>query len=283
MKDLIGTDKPTVDRLAERLKRASTHAEYQRIQCVLIRATLGSTAAQIAQVLGWSTATVHVIHSRWAKEGDAIFELRGRGGRHHQYLSIEQEQALLRTCLRSSEQKGQEGQVDELQAGVEQPLAVLGKSPVLVKPCKAAFDNPALGHDLESVQLTAPGDLHRDILSQNFAHPLRERLAHIACICQQRLHTRQRGLATRERLQRPLAIRHLCRGYRHRVRQTLRIHRNVPLDSADLLASVINLERCRIRVLHALRVHDQERAARVAPQSLSGRANLIFLKPTPAR
>jgi hypothetical protein len=38
---------------------------------------------------------VHVLHSRWAKEGDAIFDLRGRGGRHHQYLSPEQEQELL--------------------------------------------------------------------------------------------------------------------------------------------------------------------------------------------
>ena len=62
---------------------------------VLIRATLGSSAVQIAQLLGWSTATVHVMHSRWAKEGDAIFDLRGRGGRHHQHLSAEQEQELL--------------------------------------------------------------------------------------------------------------------------------------------------------------------------------------------
>lgn len=95
MKDLIIGDKATVTRLAERLKQASTHAEYQRIQCVLIRATLGSSAAQIAQLLGWSTATVHVMHSRWAKEGDALFDVRGRGGRHHQHLSLEQEQALL--------------------------------------------------------------------------------------------------------------------------------------------------------------------------------------------
>lgn len=95
MKDLIVGDKATVVRLADRLKQAGSHAEYQRIQCVLIRATLGSTAAQIAQLLGWATATVHVMHSRWAKEGDAIFEVRGRGGRHHQYLSVEQEQALL--------------------------------------------------------------------------------------------------------------------------------------------------------------------------------------------
>jgi DNA-directed RNA polymerase specialized sigma24 family protein len=69
MKNLITCDKSTIAALADRLKKASSHAEYQRIQCVLIRATLGSSAAQIAQLLGWSTATVHVIHSRWAKEG----------------------------------------------------------------------------------------------------------------------------------------------------------------------------------------------------------------------
>ena len=95
MKSLIVGDKGTVTRLAERLKRAGSHGEYQRIQCVLIRATLGSSATQIAQLLGWSTATVHVLHSRWAKEGDAIFDLCGRGGRHHQHLNVKQEQVLL--------------------------------------------------------------------------------------------------------------------------------------------------------------------------------------------
>ncbi len=95
MKNLIVGDKPTLAGLADRLKRADSHAEYQRILCVLIRATLGSSAAQIAQLLGWSTATVHVLHSRWAKEGAAIFDLRGRGGRRHQHLTPEQEQELL--------------------------------------------------------------------------------------------------------------------------------------------------------------------------------------------
>ncbi len=106
MKDLIATDKETVARLAERLKQAGSHAQYQRIQCVLIRATLGSSAAQIAQLLGWSRATVHVIHSRWAKEGDAIFELRGRGGRRHQYLSAEQEQVLLAPFVQRAQAGG---------------------------------------------------------------------------------------------------------------------------------------------------------------------------------
>jgi transposase len=95
MKHLIPSDKPTIAALADRLKRATSHTEYQRIQCVLIRSTLGITAAQIAQLLGWSTATVHVIHSRWAKEGDALFDLHGRGGRHHQHLSAAEEGLLL--------------------------------------------------------------------------------------------------------------------------------------------------------------------------------------------
>jgi transposase len=95
MKNLIVGDKATVARLAERLKVATSRVEYQRIQCVLIRATLGSSAGEIAQLLGWSTATVHVMHSRWAKEGDAIFDVRARGGRRHQYLDAQQEQELL--------------------------------------------------------------------------------------------------------------------------------------------------------------------------------------------
>lgn len=123
MKSLIVSDKPTVARLAERLKRAGSHAEYQRIQCVLIRATLGSSAAQIAQLLGWSTATVHVLHSRWAKEGDAIFDLRGRGGRRHQHLSVEREQALLAPFVKRAQAGGMLN-VREIQQAYEEQTGV---------------------------------------------------------------------------------------------------------------------------------------------------------------
>jgi transposase len=121
MKNLISCDKPTIAALADRLKRADSHAQYQRIQCVLIRATLGSTAAQIAQLLDWSTATVHVIHSRWAKEGDALFDLGGRGGRHHQHLSPVEEDRLLAPFT----QKAQAGgllHVSEIKQALEKKL-----------------------------------------------------------------------------------------------------------------------------------------------------------------
>lgn len=99
MKSLVAPDPTVINALAEQLKRAKGRSEYQRIQCVLIRATLGSSAAEIARILGWSIGTVHVIHSRWAKEGEAIFDLKPRGGRRHAYLTPEEEEAFLRPFL----------------------------------------------------------------------------------------------------------------------------------------------------------------------------------------
>ena len=106
MKTLITLDRNTINALAERLKKAKGRPEFQRIQCVLIRATLGSTAAEIARLLGWSTTTVHVIHSRWAKEGDAIFDLTAKGGRRNQYLSVEEEAVFLQPFLAKAEAGG---------------------------------------------------------------------------------------------------------------------------------------------------------------------------------
>ena len=116
MKNLIVGDRVTVRRLADRLKQAESHTQYQRIQCVLIRATLGSSAAQIAQLLGWSTATVHVMHSRWAKEGESIFDVKRRGGRRHQHLTPEQEKELLAPFVQRAEAGGMLGVAEILPA-----------------------------------------------------------------------------------------------------------------------------------------------------------------------
>ena len=128
--------------------------------------------------------------------------------------------------------------MDKLQAGIEQSLAVLPQPPVLLQPGKAALDHPALGHDLECVQLAAPGNLHRDLLAQRLAHPLCKRLARIPTVTQHALHSRQAPLASPERLQRPLAIRHLGRSHRHRMGKALRIDCNVALDARNLLACI---------------------------------------------
>ena len=106
MKTLVTPDRATIESLAERLKKAKGRPEFQRIQCVLIRATLGSTAPEIARLLGWSTTTVHNIHSQWAKEGCAIFELKRKGGRRNQYLAVEEEVEFLRPFLAKAEAGG---------------------------------------------------------------------------------------------------------------------------------------------------------------------------------
>lgn len=54
----------------------------------------------------------------------------------------------------------------ELQTGVEAAFAVLPQSSVFLQPQKAALDYPALGQNLEGVQLAALGNLHRDVLTQ---------------------------------------------------------------------------------------------------------------------
>jgi hypothetical protein len=52
----MGTPQPlpegTAERLAAMLKGAKNKAEYQRIQCVWLRAALGLPASQIATALG---------------------------------------------------------------------------------------------------------------------------------------------------------------------------------------------------------------------------------------
>ena len=95
MKELVASDAATVEALTARLKQARTIAEFQRIQCVLMRAATDCSASQIAQVLGWATATVHITHSRWSREGEALFELKGKGGRRSQNLSVEEEAEVL--------------------------------------------------------------------------------------------------------------------------------------------------------------------------------------------
>lgn len=65
-------------------------------------------------------------------------------------LTFEKEH-LLRACSRSFEQKRQESQVDELQAGIEFSLAVFPQASAFLEPGEGAFDHPALRHDGKGV------------------------------------------------------------------------------------------------------------------------------------
>ena len=124
----------------------------------------------------------------------------------------------VRACSKSFEQQSQECQMDELQAGVQQPLAVLPQPPVLLQPGKAALHHPTLAHHLERMQFTALGDLYRDVSAQNVLDALGKRSAHIAAVTQQGLHPAQSRFAALQCLQGTFAVRYLGRGHRSSVR-----------------------------------------------------------------
>lgn len=169
--------------------------------------------------------------------------------------------------------------MNELQTGIEFSFAVFPQAAIFLQPSKAAFDDPALGYDLKSVQLAALGDLHGNALAQRFTYSLSEGLACIATISQNALHALKLCLAAIERFQRTMTISDFGCGDSNRMRQTLRINGYVPLDTRYLFAGVIAFLFCRVRILHALRIDDQERTRNAASMAQTSLANLIFLTP----
>jgi transposase len=81
----------TVEQLAPMLKQARSKAEYQRVQCIWLRATLGFTSRQIAEVLGWQASSVRHVQARYLHQGEEALRDRPQGGRYHAHLTAEEE------------------------------------------------------------------------------------------------------------------------------------------------------------------------------------------------
>jgi transposase len=96
----------TAERLAVLLQEATSKAEYQRIQCVWLRAALGLRATQMATALGWQVGSVRQVHSDYLRHGEAVLRSKPSGGRHHQNLTVEQEKKLLLPFLKQAEAGG---------------------------------------------------------------------------------------------------------------------------------------------------------------------------------
>src|SRR3954466_3435516 len=96
----------TAERLAALLKEAKDKTEYQRIQCVWLRAGLGLRAAPIATALGWQVGSVGPVHSDYLRQGEAVLRSKPSGGRRRQNLTVEQEKELLLPFLQQAETGG---------------------------------------------------------------------------------------------------------------------------------------------------------------------------------
>jgi transposase len=89
----------TVERLAPLLQQARSKAEYQRGQCVWLRATLGMSSRQIAEALGWQASSVRHVQARYFEHGEEALHDRPHGGRYHAHFTRQEEQELLAPFL----------------------------------------------------------------------------------------------------------------------------------------------------------------------------------------
>ena len=81
--------------LKELLKKTKTKADFQRVQCVWLRALLGMSSDQVALAVGFSPATVKKLWSQYFSEGEEVLIGKGRGGRRRANMSLEEEEKIL--------------------------------------------------------------------------------------------------------------------------------------------------------------------------------------------
>ncbi len=106
------------DSLGRLLKESKSKWEFQRVQCVWMRAELGLGAEDIAKAVGWNPGYVRQVQARFLREGETSLKIVGRGGRYHENLSIEQEEKLLEPFLLGA-QRGQILVVSDIKAAYE--------------------------------------------------------------------------------------------------------------------------------------------------------------------
>src|SRR3990172_9580590 len=103
------------------LRQAKTKAEFQRVQCLWLRASLGLHHQEVAQAVGWNPSHVKRVWSEYFKRGEAALLRPGRGGRRRQNLTLAEEQTVLGDFL-SAAGEGGVLVVDEVKAAYERRL-----------------------------------------------------------------------------------------------------------------------------------------------------------------
>ncbi|GHV40039.1 hypothetical protein FACS1894187_20560 [Synergistales bacterium] len=76
--------------------------EFQRFLCVWLRVNQDMSTFDIAKTIGWNVNTVRLTQKDFIDRGvDALTESK-RGGRHHEYMSIEEEKEFLSSFEKES-------------------------------------------------------------------------------------------------------------------------------------------------------------------------------------
>jgi len=94
------------EKLRVALQLSKTKSNFQRVQCIWLRAALGLDANQVAIAIGWQPTSVRRLQAQYLHEGEDILSTVGRGGRRHQNLAEEEEAQLLSQFTTRAERGG---------------------------------------------------------------------------------------------------------------------------------------------------------------------------------
>jgi transposase len=103
------------------LDQTRSKSDYRRALCLWLRIALGLPAAEIATALNWTTGSVHNLHSLYLRQGLTALSGPGRGGRHRQLLTLEQERTFL-AAFSSTAAQGGVAEASAVRAALEQQL-----------------------------------------------------------------------------------------------------------------------------------------------------------------
>ena len=95
MRTLTLTSHLSGEELKARMRQAASKEEYRRWQCLYLVEHYEVTAAFVADLSGLSPSAVYQLVEQYNHQGPESVAYKPKGGRHHAYLSLEREQALL--------------------------------------------------------------------------------------------------------------------------------------------------------------------------------------------
>jgi len=111
----------TVEEVKERMRNDPNPLYRQRWLIIYNALVDPREAKDIAKDTGVSVATVHQLIPRYNRLGVAAVETKGKGGRHHEYITVEEEKQLLEVFLERAK-KGELVTIKQIKQAYEQKV-----------------------------------------------------------------------------------------------------------------------------------------------------------------
>jgi transposase len=111
----------SVDEVKERMRTEGRPWVRQHWSIIYNGLVAPRKAEEIARHTGVSATTVHRVIARYNRQGPAAIDQSTKGGRHHQYLTLEQERAFLQPFFARA-QRGEIATAETIQQAYERQV-----------------------------------------------------------------------------------------------------------------------------------------------------------------